>query len=171
MTRPQLLRYAAIGAGAVVVLAVAVLAFQALRTPFQPATSAPSSGPCSPQPCANMRGYILWVTDLKIDSGVVMLHVKFQNSSNSTHAEPDDMSLIDRTNQTFPPVFDPPGCTHWARTDFNNGKTLGPEPMCFRPSTAEPPLSLQWTPDEGFFCCETRIPLNDYQNAPSPSNT
>src|SRR5690348_14310220 len=94
VTRPQLLRFAAIGAGAVVVLAVAVAAFEALRTPFQPATSAPSSGPCAPQPCANMRGYILWVTDIRTDNGLVILHVKFQNSSNSTHAEPDDMSLI-----------------------------------------------------------------------------
>jgi hypothetical protein len=171
VSRRQLLVYGAVAAGVVIALVVAASAFSALHETFQPAQSAPNSAPCSPPPCANMRGYILWVTDLKTIDGLVTMKVTFRNSSNSTHAEPADMSLLDSQDHATPPVYDAPGCTQWPRTDFNNGATLGPEPMCFRPASTEPPLKLRWSPDEGLFCCQTDIKLTGYQNAPSPSNT
>ena len=107
-----------------------------------------------------MRGYILWVADLKTDAGVVSMQITFQNSSSSTHAEPADLSLIDSNKNVSKPVFDPPGCTRWPRTDFNNGAKLGPLPICFRPSSTAPPVKLRWTPDVNFFCCETEIALD-----------
>ena len=166
-----MLRYAAIAVGAVVVIAVGVAAFQALQVPFQPPQSVPNSASCSPQPCANMRGYIMWVTDLKSDGGLVTMKVTFRNSSTATHAEPDDLRLVDSQNNVDEPVFDIPGCTRWPRTDFNNGATFGPQPMCFRPASVAAPLVLRWSPDEGFFCCRTDVKLTGYQNAPSPSST
>jgi hypothetical protein len=159
VTRARLIRYGAIGTGVAVVIAVGVAAFIALQVPFQPPTSAPNSAPCSPRPCANMRGYILWVADLKSDAGVVSMQVSFQNSSNSTHADPADLNLVDSNKNASGPVFDPTGCTHWPRTEFNNGARLGPLPICFRPSSTSPPLTLRWSPDEGLFCCETDIVL------------
>ncbi|TME94074.1 MAG: hypothetical protein E6I34_04095 [Chloroflexi bacterium] len=171
MSRAQMLRYGAIAVGLVVVIAVGVAAFQALQVPFQPPQSPPNSAPCSPPPCANLRGYILWVTDLKTNGGLVTMNVTFRNSSNSTHAEPDDLRLVDSQNNVDEPVFDAPGCTRWPRTDFNNGATFGPEQMCFRPASVGAPLVLRWSPDEGLFCCQTDVKLTGYQNAPSPSST
>ena len=166
-----MLTFAAIAVGLIVVVVVGASAFNALHTPFQPAQSAPNSAPCSPKPCANLRGYILWVTDLKVDGGLVSLEVKFRNSSSATHAEPDDLRLVDGQGNVDRPVYDASGCTQWPRTDFNNGATLGPEPMCFRPASTAQPLMLRWSPDEGFFCCQTDIDLSGYQNLPSPSST
>ncbi len=71
MTGNRILRYAAIGGGLAVVLGIAVAAFLSLKVPFDTSPSAgPSTGPCEPQPCANMRGYIVWVSDLKIQEGL-----------------------------------------------------------------------------------------------------
>ena len=161
MTRNRILRYAAIGGGLVLVLGIAVAAFVSLRVPFDTASSAePSTGPCEPQPCANVRGYIVWVSDLKIEGGLVSMQLRFQNSSTSTHADPADISLIDSQKVGNVPVYDTPACTHWPRTEFDNGASFGPVPECFRPASTSPPLGLRWTPDFGPFCCEIVIGLN-----------
>jgi len=161
VTRNRILRYAAIGGGLALVLAVAVAAFLSLKVPFDTSPGAgPSTGPCEPQPCANVRGYILWVTNQKTNDHLVILELRFQNSSSSTHADPSDISLIDSQKADNPPLYDLPGCTHWPRTEFNNGATFGPVPECFRLASTSPPLSLRWTPDFGPFCCETVIALD-----------
>jgi hypothetical protein len=160
VSRRRLLQYAGIGAGVVVVLAVAAVAFVSLKVPFDTTPSGgPSTGPCQPQPCANVRGFILWVTDLKTNGRLVTMQLRFQNSSNSTHVDPADISLTDSQNARNAPVYDAPGCTPWPRTEFDNGATFGPVPECFRPSSTAPPLRLRWTPDFGPFCCETEISL------------
>ena len=160
MTRNRLLQYVAIAAGIVVVVGVAVAAFTALKTPFDTTpTGGPSSAPCAPQPCANLRGYIVWVNDVNVQGGLVTMKLTFRNSSASTHADPSDFSLVDGQKKDNPPVFDAAGCTHWPRSEFNNGAGFGPVPECFRPASTSPPLALHWTPDFGLFCCETVIPL------------
>ena len=159
MRREALIRYGAIGAGAAVVLAVAVAAFISLQQPFQLPTSSQPSATCSPKPCANVRGFILWVSDVKVDSGLVSMNLTFQNSSASTHADPSEIQLIDSTGSPNERVTDTAACTAWPRTEFNNGNQFGPVPECFRPSSTGPPMKLHWAPDFGFFCCETDIAL------------
>ncbi len=158
MKRHQLIRFGAIGAGALVVIAVGVVAFESLQTPFQGPAPAQQSA-CSPRPCANVRGYILWVSDLKVEAGLVSMQLSFRNSSPSTHADPADIQLVDSQQHASAAVHDAPGCTAWPRTDFNNGTRFGPVPECFRPSSTNPPLKLHWSPDMGFFCCATDIVL------------
>jgi len=161
VTRNRILRYAAISGGLAVVLGIAVAAFVSLRVPFDTAPSAePSTGPCEPQPCANVRGYIVWVSDLKIEGGLVSMQLRFQNSSTSTHADPADISLIDSQKVGNVPFYGAPGCTQWPRTEFSNGASFGPVAECFRPSSTSPPLGLRWTPDFGPFCCEIVIRLD-----------
>jgi hypothetical protein len=161
VNRDALIRFGAIGAGVAVVIAVAVAAFISLQQPpFQAPTSTPNATPCSPQPCADVRGFRLWVTDLKIDpSGLVSMQLTFRNSSNATHADPTEIQLIDSGGHPYNRVTDAPGCTAWSRTEFNNGTQFGPVAECFQPSTTAPPLKLHWEPDFGFFCCETNIQL------------
>ncbi len=159
MDRARLLRFAAIGGGVALVAAVGVAAFISLQSPFEPATSSPTLTPCTPKPCANVRGYILWVSDLKVESGLVSMQLTFRNSSSATHADPADLSLTDSQGRSSSAVYDATGCTHWARTDFNSGAQFGPVPECFRPGTTSAPLKLHWTPDMGIFCCETDIAL------------
>jgi len=142
-----------------VVIAVAVAAFISMQGPLQLPTASPSPSPCSPQPCADIRGFILWVTDVKTDSGVVSMTLIFRNSSNSTHADPSELQLLDSSGRPSNAVHDAPGCTAWPRTEFNNGAQLGPVPECFRPASTNPPLKLHWEPDFGVFCCQTDIPL------------
>lgn len=159
MTRRRVLTYLAIGAGIVVVLGVAVAAFASLKVPFTAPNAEVSSEPCSPQPCADVQGYTLWVGDLKVEDGLVTMQLTFRNSSSSTHADPADISLVDSQKAGNSAIYDAPGCTHWARTDFNHGASFGPVPECFRPSSTAPPLLLHWTPDMGPFCCDIEIPL------------
>lgn len=159
MKRDRLIRYAAIGAGAVVILAVAVAAFVSMQKPFQLPTSSETSAPCSPKPCADVRGFVLWVGSLKTDSGLITMTLTFRNSSNSTHADPSEIQLIDGDGRPNDRVTDAPGCTAWPRTEFNNGATFGPVAECFRPPSTAPPLTLHWSPDFGFFCCETDVAL------------
>ena len=159
MNRRALVRYGGIAAAAVVVAGVAAAAFISMQTPFQLPTASPSSQPCSPQPCADIRGFILWVGDVKVDSRLVSMTLKFQNSSDSTHADPTDIQLIDSAGHSSSAVHDAPACSAWPRTEFNNGATFGPVPECFRPASTAPPLKLHWTPDFGFFCCETDVAL------------
>lgn len=154
-----MIRYAAIGAGIVVVVTVALAAFVSMQKPFQLPTSSEPSASCSPDPCADVRGFILWVSDVKVDSGLVSMTLTFQNSSNSTHADPSEIQLISGNGPPNNRVTDAPGCTAWPRTEFNNGAKFGPVPECFRPSSTTPPLHLHWAPDFGFFCCETDVLL------------
>ena len=157
MLRRDLLKYVAIGAGVVVVIGVGVAAFLSLQTPYQAPSRQPGSAPCTPQPCINVRGYILWVSNLKVDSGLITMNPTFRNSSPATHADPADIQLVDAQNRSAEPVCDAPGCTRWPRTDFNNGASFGPVPECFRPASTAPPLRLHWTPDMGLFCCRADL--------------
>jgi len=141
------------------VIAVGVAAFLSLQTPFVAPTTSSGSGACTPKPCANVRGYIVWISDLKVDSGLVTMQLTFRNSSPATHADPADLSLLDAQHQSSQPIHDAPGCSSWPRTDFNNGAAFGPVPECFRPATTTPPLTLHWTPDMGLFCCEADVLL------------
>ena len=154
-----MIRYAAIGAGVVVVVTVALAAFVSMQKPFQLPTSSQPSATCSPEPCADVRGFILWLGNVKTDSGLVTMTLTFRNSSNSTHADPGEIQLIDAAGRSSDRVTDAAGCTEWPRTEFDNGATFGPVPECFRPASAAPPLKLHWTPDFGLFCCETDIAL------------
>lgn len=151
----------AIGAGVVVVLGVAVAAFASLKVPFVSVpTVETSSRPCDPQPCANVRGYLLRITELKIGEGLVTMQLTFRNSSSSTHATPEDFTLIDSHKAQHSPAFFEPDCKQWPRAEFNNGASYGPVPMCFRVTDTSPPLGLRWTPDFGPICCETFIALD-----------
>jgi hypothetical protein len=153
--------YGAVAAGLLVVLSVAVTAFLAMQVTFQgPSTSdAKPSVNCFPAPCANVQGYTLWVSNLKVDGDLISMHVTFKNSSDSTHASPEDLQLIDSSLHTSPLVTDAPGCQTWQRHEFNNGAMFGPLNVCFRAATAAPPMVLRWSPDLGLFCCKTDIKL------------
>jgi hypothetical protein len=152
----------AIGAGLTVVATVAVLAYQSLQVPFQsPTVSSPQAAlGCTPAPCANLHGYTLWVTNVDVQGSLVTMQVTYRNSSNSTHASPEDLTLIDSQRSSSPPIFDAPACTRWTRHEFNHGATYGPLTVCFRASTTAPPLVLRWSPDFGFVCCQTDIKLS-----------
>jgi len=158
VARDRLLRYAGIGAAAVVVIGVGTAAFISMQGQFELPTATPTSSPCSPEPCASLRGFTLWVSDLKVDAGLVSMQLTFRNSSNSTHADPEEIQLVDSQNRVASAV-EAPGCPAWARTEFNNGQQFGPVPECFQPASTIPPLSLRWNPDFGFFCCRVDIPL------------
>jgi hypothetical protein len=157
-----LLTYGAIAAGLVVVAVVALAAYGSLQAPFQAptvSTPVPALG-CTPAPCANLQGYTLWVTNLDVQGSLVTMQMTFRNSSDSTHAAPEDLVLIDSRRQTSRPVFDAPTCTRWSRHEFNHGATYGPLVVCFRAGTSAPPLVLRWSPDFGFVCCQTDIKLS-----------
>jgi hypothetical protein len=157
----RVLRYVAVAGGLVVVVVVAVAAFLAMQIPFQgPTPSHPTPAVnCSPAPCANVQGYTLWVSNLKIDGSLVTMQISFKNSSDSTHASPEDLQLIDSTLHTSGLVTDAPGCQTWNRHEFNNGALFGPLNVCFRASTAAAPLVLRWSPDLGLICCTADIKL------------
>jgi hypothetical protein len=158
----RLVKYGAVGAGLVVAAVVAVAAFMSMQTPFQgpTATSPVPALACAPAPCANLQGYTLWVSNLSVNGDVVSMQVLFLNSSDSTHASPEDLQLIDSKQQASSLITDSPGCKTWDRHVFNNGAKFGPVTVCFRVSTPAPPLVLRWSPDFGFFCCRTDIKLN-----------
>jgi len=121
---------------------VAAVAFISLQSPFQPSQNSPGSSPCTPQPCGNERGFIVWVTDVKVDSGLVTMMLTFQNSSSSTHADPSEFSLLDAQGQESQSVYDSAACPHWPRSEFNNGAKFGPVAECFRPASTIAPLQL-----------------------------
>ena len=159
MIRDRRLRYLGLGAGLALVVIVAAVAFISLQSPFQPSQNSPGSSPCTPQPCGNERGFIVWVTDVKADSALVTMMLTFQNSSSSTHADPSEFSLLDAHGQESQPVYDSAACPHWPRSEFNNGARFGPVAECFRPASTAPPMKLRWNPDFGFFCCRLDIKL------------
>ncbi|HEY9288800.1 MAG TPA: hypothetical protein VIT43_12345 [Candidatus Dormibacteraeota bacterium] len=132
-------------------------AFAALAQGTPLGSAGPSPGRCTPQPCLDLQGYTMWVSNVSDAGGVVRMQVSFRNSSRSTHAAPEDLRLTDSTKQSVPTTQVPAGCTHWSRTEFSNGATFGPITVCFQPSTVNPPLTLNWTPDMGLFCCQADL--------------
>jgi hypothetical protein len=161
-TNRRLLGYGAIAAVVLVAATIAVLAYRSLQVPYQaPAVSSPVPAlGCAPAPCADLQGYTLWVTNIGVQGDLVTMQVTFRNSSDSTHAAPEDLVLIDSQRNQSRAVFDAPACTPWSRHEFNHGATYGPVVVCFRPGTAAPPLVLRWSPDFGLVCCQTDIKLS-----------
>ena len=159
--RRQLLVYGAVAAALLVVVMVGIAAFLAMQASFQaPSTSSATPAVnCSPAPCANMQGYTLWVTDLKVDGDLVSMKVTFKNSSRSTHASPEDLQLIDSKLHTARLTTNASGCQTWSRHEFKGGALFGPLNVCFPVSTGAPPLVLRWSPDLDFVCCQTDIKL------------
>jgi hypothetical protein len=145
-----------------VVATVAVFAYQSLQVPFQaPTVSSPVPAlGCTPAPCADLNGYTLWVTNLEVQGNLVTMQITFRNSSDSTHASPEDLLLIDSRQNASPAIFDATGCTAWSRHEFSHGAMYGPITVCFRASSTAPPLVLRWSPDFGFVCCQTSIKLS-----------
>src|SRR2546428_13503720 len=100
-----------------VVLTIAVLASGSLHLPYQApsvASPLPAAGGCTPAPCADLRGYTLWGSNLDARPDLVTMQVTFRNSSNSTHASPEDLVLIDSQHQMLPAGVDATGCTGWS---------------------------------------------------------
>jgi hypothetical protein len=137
---------------------VGVTAYQSLHNPA-PISNNTSLTPenCSPGPCANVQGFTLWLSEINVNGDLVSMQVKFQNSSPSTHASPEDLQLIDASRHASGVVTDAPGCATWARHEFNNGATFGPINVCFRVNNGTRPFILRWSPDLGLFCCEQDI--------------
>jgi hypothetical protein len=159
--RRRSLVYGAGAAAILVVLAAAAAAFVAMQVPLQGPTAgaATPAANCSPAPCANVRGYTLWVSDLSVDGDLVSMMVTFKNSSVASHASPEDIQLIDSKQRSSGLATDATGCQTWSRHEFNNGAMFGPLKICFRASTPGPPLVLRWSPDFGLFCCQANLKL------------
>lgn len=147
--------------GLVVAALVAGAAYGALKSPLQTKPNsnlAPES--CSPGPCKDVRGFTIWVSNVRVDSNLVRMTVRFQNSSSATHASPDDLALSDSDGHTSGLVTDAAGCNTWQRHEFSGGQTFGPIDICFRVSNTTPPFTLRWSPDLGAFCCEEELPIS-----------
>src|ERR1700674_5597558 len=154
-------RFGAIGLGLLIAAVAAIAAFMSMQTSLQ---SAASSTPvpalaCTPAPCASLQGYTLWVSHLTVAGDLVSMQLVFKNASDSTHASPEDLQLIDSKQHASGLVVNSPGCTTWDRHVFNGGAQFGPVSVCFRASSTDPPLVLRWSPDFGLFCCQTEIKL------------
>lgn len=156
----RLLTAAGVVAGLLAAALIAGGAYMALKAPL---TSNPNSNlqpdSCSPGPCANLNGYVIWISNVSVQNDIVRMSVKFQNSSGATHAAPEDLQLIDQGRRSSIPITDAPGCKSFARHEFSGGATFGPVDVCFRVSDATPPFILHWTPDMGTFCCEHDITI------------
>ena len=144
-----------------VLAVVAVAAFQSEVATLTGASTPPPAAPaaCSPQPCATIQRYDVWVDDLQVTTGSVRMTVSFRNASSSTHADPSDFSLIEANGHPDKPIYNSSTCPHWPRTEFANGARRGPFPLCFQPANVAAPLRLHWEPDFGFACCDTEIRL------------
>ena len=160
MARTWLTR-AAIAAFLVACAGLAVFAYESMVAPPQSpvAAASPSPAACSPAPCLDEQGYTLWVSNVSVTGDLVRMSVRFKNSSDSTHASPDDLSLIDRSQHTSRITTEGADCNTWARHEFNHGATFGPVDICFQVTDTTPPFTLRWTPDLGFFCCDTRLAI------------
>ena len=150
--------------GVVVALIVAAVvggaAYTALKAPLQTKPNsnlAPEN--CSPGPCADLQGYTIWISNIHVDNDVVYLTVKFQNGSSSTHAAPEDLTLIDSERRQSSPATDLPGCKSFDRHEFSNGQIFGPIGLCFKVTNSTPPFILVWSPDMGTFCCQHQITI------------
>src|ERR1051326_1838812 len=99
-------------AGLIVAALVAGAAYTALKAPL---STAPNSNlnpeNCAPGPCANVNGYVLWISNVSVRNDLVHMTVKFQNSSAATHASPDDLQLIDADRRASTPVTGVSGCS------------------------------------------------------------
>src|SRR5438132_11219832 len=81
-------------AGVIAASLVAAAAYTALKTPLSTKPNsnlAPEN--CSPGPCANLKEYKIWISDVHVENDLVRMTVRFQNSSVSTHASPEDLQL------------------------------------------------------------------------------
>jgi hypothetical protein len=147
-------------AGVIAASLVAAAAYTALKTPL---STKPNSNltpeNCSPGPCANLKEYKIWISDVHVENDLVRMTVRFQNSSVSTHASPDDLQLVDAGRRASGLVTDAPNCTTFKRHVFNDGAFFGPVDICFRVSNSTPPFLLHWTPDLGAFCCQEDIKI------------
>lgn len=152
-------RLALFGVGGILLALIAGAAFIALAQGIAPGGSAVKSLACSPQPCLDVQDYTMWVSNVTVADGMVRMNVTFRNSSAATHASPEDLQLVDANKQSSNATQDAPGCTHWSRTEFNNGAKLGPLTMCFQPASTASPLTLRWTPDLGLICCEADLKI------------
>ena len=162
VTRRRLFGYGAAAAALLLVLLIAIAAFLAMQVTFRnptPSGAVPAAN-CSPAPCADVQDYTLWVTNLKVDGNLVSMQVTFKNSSSATHASPEDLRLIDSKLHSSGLINDAPGCQTWTRHEFSNGESFGPTNVCFRVTTADPPLVLRWSADLGLFCCQSDIKLS-----------
>lgn len=158
----RLLISAAVVVALIVAAVVAVGAYTALKTPLQASSNSNLSPEnCTPGPCVNLSGYQLWVSKVSVTNDVVHMTVKFQNSSSSTHASPEDLQLIDAARRSSVPISDVTGCNSWTRHEFKKkGDTFGPIDVCFRVTNTTPPFLLRWSPDIGAFCCETTLRID-----------
>ena len=149
-----------VAAGLMVAALVAAAAYTALKAPLNIAPNSdltPTN--CSPGPCADVQGYRIWISKVRLDNDVVRMTVKFQNSSSATHASPEDLQLIDAGRRESNIITDLTGCNTWKRHDFGSGAYFGPIDICFRVSNTAPPFILHWTPDLGAFCCQKDITI------------
>ena|SRR5215469_1255116 len=150
----------AVFAGLLVAALVAGGAYMALKAPLStPPNTNLTPENCTPGPCANVEGYTIWISNVRVANDIVRMTVKFQNSSPSTHAAPEDLSLIDTGRRSSTPITDATGCQTFSRHEFNDGAYFGPVDLCFRVSNSSPPFILHWTPDLGAFCCEKDITI------------
>jgi|GEM_PF-1118787 len=151
-----------VAAGLLVAAVLAVVAFQSMRAPLETSLglASPSTSACTPTPCLDVQGYTLWVSNVSVEGNLVRMRVMFKNSSDSTHASPEDLSLIDAGHHASPIVTDASDCNTWPRHVFDNGATFGPIDVCFRVTNTSPPFTLRWTPDFGFFCCDSSLTIS-----------
>ena len=156
----RLLTSLGIVVGLILASFVAAAAYTALKSPLQ-ATPNSNLTPenCSPGPCANVDGYQIWISRVRLEHDVVRMTVKFQNSSSATHASPEDLQLIDAGRRASNLITDATGCKTWTRHDFEGGALYGPLDVCFRVSNTTPPFILHWSPDVGAFCCQKDITI------------
>ena len=61
---------------------------------------------CSPQPCLDLQDYTIWVSGVTVADGIVRMNVTFRNSSTATHASPEDLQLVDASNQRSAAIQD-----------------------------------------------------------------
>jgi len=154
----RLLTAVGVASGLLVAALIAGGAYMALKAPLstQP-NSALQPDNCSPGPCANVNGYVIWISNVTVNADIVRMTLKFQNSSGATHAAPEDLQLIDQGRRSSIPITDAAGCKTFARHEFAGGAVFGPIDVCFRVSNSTAPFILHWTPDLGTFCCEKDI--------------
>jgi hypothetical protein len=150
-----------IAAGLLVAAIAAYVAYSSLIGPINvtPNTSL-TPGNCSPRPCADVQGFTLWVSNVRVDAGLIRMELNFKNASVATHASPEDLQLVDGSGRSSGLVTTAAGCNTWARHEFSGGATFGPVDVCFPAGNATPPFTLRWSPDLGFFCCQTDVKIS-----------
>src|SRR5258708_19487550 len=87
---------------------------------------------CSPGPCVDLKGFTLWVSDIKFEGDLVRMTVKFRNSSTATHASPEDLNLIDSSRHASIPITHVEVRNTWPRPAFHNLASFRPITICFR---------------------------------------